>query len=321
MEKIKGTFILKLIVTGFILSGLTAMLVMKLLYSVGTITIPDMTGVPLEKAQKVGARVGIEIKVENEVDNNMYEKGCIVSQDMPPKSKIKKGRAIYVVVSKGSKIVPVPNVIGSLLSKAIIELKNSNVDTGYEASVSSFVVPQDVVIAQSPPAGESIPSGSQINILKSTGPRDFEFMMPDFSSRNISEVFSMMKQYALSISSISVQDDDALPSGSIISQSPEAGYKINKDTQIVLTASKQPDDQRLKQRLIKFSYRLENTDSPALVKINVLSLGGSETVYNEMTQPGKVINESATVRGDALVQFYVGPEVVKEAEFRLEDAQ
>lgn len=321
MEKIKGSFILKLIFIGFILFGLTAVLVMKLLFAVSTITLPDFTGTTLEKAQKMASRAGIEIKVENEIDSNMYDKGFIVSQDMPPKSKLKKGRAIYVVVSKGSKIVPVPSIIGSLMSKAVIELKNAFLDTGYETSVSSFITPNDTVIAQSPPAGENAPSGSTVNILKSTGPKDFEFMMPDFKGKNISDIYSIMKQYGLTIASLSVKDDEAQESGTIIIQSPESGYKINKDTPIIFTASIKPNDMKMKQRLIKFSYRLDNTTSPALVKINVLSLNGGETVYNEMTQPGRIVSESATVRGDALVQFFVGTQAVKEVEFKLEAGQ
>lgn len=321
MEKVKGSFILKLIFLGFILSCLTAALVMKFLFAVSTISLPDFTGTALEKAQKTASRSGIEIKVENEVDSNIYEKGLIVSQDMPPKSKIKKGRAIYVVVSKGSKIVPVPSVIGSLLSKAVIELKNAFLDAGYEAAVSSFVAPKDTVMAQSPPAGENAPSGSQVNVLKSTGPKDFEFMMPDFRGKNISDIYAIMKKYELTIASLSVQDDEKPESGTVISQSPDAGYKITKDTPITFTASKRPADLKLKQRLIKFSYRLENTTSPALVKIQVLSLQGSETVYNEMTPPDRIISESATVRGDALVQFFVGTQAVKEVEFKLEAGQ
>jgi serine/threonine-protein kinase len=321
MEKIKGSFILKLIFIGFILSGLTTALVMKLLFAVSTITLPDFTGVALEKAQKMGLRAGIDIKVENEVDSNMYEKGFIVSQDMPPKSKIKKGRAVYVVVSKGSKIVPVPSLIGSLMSKAVIDLKNAFLDTGYEASVSSYVTPEDVVMAQSPPAGENAPSGSQVNILKSTGPKDFEFMMPGFNHKNLSDIYAIMKTYGLAVASVKVQEDESLESGTIINQSPAAGYKIKKDTPVTFTASIRPNDLSLKQRLIKFSYRLDNTDSPALVKINVLSLGGSETVYNEMTQPGRIISASASVRGDAIVQFFVGTQAVKEVEFKLEAGQ
>ncbi|HRU40131.1 MAG TPA: PASTA domain-containing protein, partial [Candidatus Goldiibacteriota bacterium] len=97
MEKIKASYILKLIFIGIVLSGITAVAVMKFLFSIATISLPDFTGIELEKAVKTGEKLGIEVKVENEVDSNLYDKGRIVSQDMPAKSKLKKGRAVYVV--------------------------------------------------------------------------------------------------------------------------------------------------------------------------------------------------------------------------------
>jgi beta-lactam-binding protein with PASTA domain len=321
MEKVKFSFILKLVFIGFILSGISAVVVMKLLFAISTISMPDFTGLPLVKAQQIGSRVGVDVKVENEVDSNMYEKGCIVSQDMPPRSKIKKGRSIYVVVSRGSKIVPVPGVVGSLDSKAVVDLRNANLDTGYEASVSSFVAPKDMVIAQSPPADENVPTGSTINILKSSGPKKLEFLMPNFKGMNISGIYSAMKEYKLVISSLTVKDDDTMESGTVIDETPSAGYKINDETPVSFIVSKKTNDTKLRQRYIKFSYKQEGTNVPVLVKILVLSLNGSETVFNEMAQPGRVINESATVRGDALVQVFSGTQVIKEMEFKLEDAK
>ncbi len=266
-------------------------------------------------------RIGKEIKIDNEVDSNLYEKGCVVSQDIAPKSKMKKGRAVYVVVSRGSKIVPVPGLIGSLTSKAVIDLKNAFLDVGYEASVPSASVPENIIIAQSPPAGENVPSGSVINILKSSGPKKPSFIMPDFKGNNISVIYGAMKKYELVISGLSVKENDTLDSGSVLEQSPQAGSKIDRETPITFIVSKKPNDARLKQRLIKFTYRREDAGVPVLIKINVLSLNGSETVYNEMTQPGRLISASASVRGDALVQVFSGTKVVKEMDFKLEGGQ
>jgi beta-lactam-binding protein with PASTA domain len=321
MEKIKASFIFKLLFIGVFLSGVTAALVMKFMFSISTITIPDFSGLPLETAQKIAGRSGIEVKVENEVDSNLYEKGYVVSQDMPPRSTIKKGRAIYVVISKGSRMVVVPGIAGSLTSKAVIDLKNAFLDAGLETAVSSFVAPQDIIISQSPPDGENVPSGSTVNILKSTGPKKFDFMMPDFKGKNISDIYSIMKKYELFISDLTVQDNDNVDSGSVIDQSPEAGYKINKESPVSFIISKKPGDTALRKRLIKISYRQEKANVPSLVKINVLSLNGSETVYNEMTPPDKLINLSASVRGDALVQIFSGTQVIKEIEFKTENAQ
>ncbi|HRU38390.1 MAG TPA: PASTA domain-containing protein, partial [Candidatus Goldiibacteriota bacterium] len=142
------------------------------------------------------------------------------------------------------------------------------------------------------------------------------FLMPDFSATSISEIYNAIRKYNLSISSLNVEENKDLESGSIISQSPLPGIRINKETPISFTVSRRPGDSSLRQRLIKFSYKLENAVSPSLVKIQVLSLNGSETVYNEVTSPGRVINESATVCGDALVQVFVATKIDKEMEFK-----
>jgi serine/threonine-protein kinase len=316
MEKIKISYIFKIIFLGVIISIITAFAVMKLLINISVIYMPDLKGMPLEKAKNVTSRLGLELKIENEIDSNLFEKGSIISQDIPPKTKIKKGRTIYVVISRGSKIIKMPNISGLPLQKAIIELKNANLDTGLESSTSSFVFKENVIISQSPQPDENIPSGSKVNILKSTGQKKFSYMMPDFINKNIKDVFYILKKYNLHINNLNVEDNDNLESGTIIRQNPSYGCMINEQTLIDFTVSKKSDDIKLKKRFIKINYKNENTN-PVLIKIIILSLAGSEILYNEITQPGQQINLNATVRGDAIVQIYEGTNLIKQLEYNL----
>ena len=45
-------------------------------------------------------------------------------------------------------------------------------------------------------------------------------------------------------------------------------------------------------------------------------LNGSEIIYNDITQPQQKIRVNAKVRGDALVQVFIGTELLKEIEFK-----
>ena len=153
MSKVKFSFIIKLVFMGSLLSVLTAAFVMKFLFSISTITMPDFTGVPLENARKVAERLKLDLKVQDEVHSNIHQKGCIVTQLTKPKEKIKKGRIIYVIVSKGSKLVTVPRITGLLKSKAMINLKNSDLEEGYESEVSSRIYKENSIIAQAPAPG------------------------------------------------------------------------------------------------------------------------------------------------------------------------
>ncbi|MCX7698957.1 MAG: PASTA domain-containing protein [Candidatus Goldbacteria bacterium] len=316
MEKINVSYILKLIFLGIIISIITAFTVMKLLLSISVIYMPDLKGLQIEQAKKITSKLGLELKIENEIDSNLYEKGCIISQDIPPKTKIKRGRVIYVVVSRGSKIIEMPNIIGLPIQKAIIELKNANLEIGIEAAVSSFVFKENTIISQSPLPGENIPTGSKVNILKSIGPKKFNFMMPDFTNKNIKDVFNILKKYNLHINTLNTEDNNNLTSGTIIKQTPLPGHMVNEESKIGFTISKKSDDINLKKRFIKISYKHENTN-PTLIKIIVLSLNGSETLYNDITQPNQQITLDATVRGDAIVQIYEGNNLIKQIEYNL----
>ncbi len=315
MAKIKFSFILKLVFVGAILAGISAMVVMKLIFTMSTITMPDFTGIPLKNAENVAQRMGLEIKVEDRIHSNMYKEGHILSQSVKPRSHIKKGRVIHVVLSKGSKMVEVPPLIGLAGSKAALLLKNSDLMEGFKSETTSGIYREGVVMAQSPPAGENVPFNHQINILKSAGPKKPDYMMPGFLGKNISAAYGVLKEKKLFIEELNVKNDEGPESGTILSQDPPPGYKVNMDTPIILTISKRPSDTSLKQRLIRVNHRFTGYRVAKLVKVTVFSLNGSEIIYNKITQPGETISISARVRGDALVQFFVGTELIEEMAF------
>ncbi|HPI03680.1 MAG TPA: PASTA domain-containing protein [Candidatus Goldiibacteriota bacterium] len=317
MKKGNLSYILKLVFIGFIMFGISAAVVMKLVFSIGSISMPDFTGMNFEKAVKNAGRMGVDLKLEDEVYSNVYEKGIVVSQNVKPKVKIKKGRSVYAVVSRGSKMIRVPDVTGMIKAKAVLNLKNLDLGTGYDDSISSSIHKEDTVIAQFPAAGADVPFNENVSTLRSEGLKDEVFMMPDVKKKNIFDVYKALRKHDLTVEKINVEVNNDLPSGSIISQSPEAGYAVNKKTPIILNASNKEDDLSLKKRLIKVTFTLESADPlPKHVKISVLSLAGTEAIYNKVTTVNEKIEVQPVVRGDALVQIFVGNELVKEHEFK-----
>lgn len=321
MEKIKFTYILKLIATGVIVSGVTAGIVMKLALHLGAITLPDFSGMPLEKAQKQASRMGFDLKVEDHIPSPVVPKGSIISQNIKPRAQIKKGRAVYVMVSSGSKTVTVPDLANMTKSKAVVFLKNSDLEAGTDAAIYSSIYKEDTIIAQAPPAGAQLQANLGVNTLKSLGPGKPGYVMPDCKGKNITDIYKALARRNIFVKSLEVVDSEELESGTITGQSPDAGYKINEDSAITLTISKKPSDLSLKKRLIKIYYTFEGRDdnNAKLIRINVFSLNGSETVYSEMTEPGKSIGANAAVIGDAIVQVFLGTELLKETVYKAGD--
>ncbi len=317
MEKANKAFFFKLIIVGFFISIITALFVIKLIFSLSTITMPDFTGISFENAQKICSKLALELKVEDEIYSNIYEKGIVISQNLKPKSKIKKGRVVYVILSKGSKLVTTPDITNTLKSKAIIEIKNNDLDEGYESVIFSPIYKENFIIAQYPPPGVQIQFKSRINFLKSAGEKKQSFLMPDFLNQNIFSVYKILSSKKIFLNKLIIEDNENFNTGTIINQEPPYGHKINSDTQIILTATKKPSDTFLKKRLIKIVYTLTESNVARLIKINVFSLSGNETIFNDVIEPQKTISLNTNVIGDAYVQIFMGNELLKELEYKL----
>jgi serine/threonine-protein kinase len=313
MEKVKVSYILKLAVIGVLLMFISSAAITKIIFILSTISMPDFTGMPIDKAKRTASRMKIDLKIDDEIYSPLYKTGCLVSQDIQAHTDIKKGRAVYVVVSKGSKIVMIPDISARVKSDAVVQLRNAGLLEGYDTVVTSSMHADTTVIAQSPAPGQEAPAGIKINMLRSSGSRSTDYMMPELNGQNVFGVFSGLRGKNLVIEKLSVEPNEELPSGTILSQEPRPGYIVNSKTPVSLKASIKESDQTLKKRMITITYA--NTEAlPALIKINILSLNGSDTVYNEMAQPNEPININAAVRGQALVQIFNGKDLVKELE-------
>jgi|GEM_PF-1424369 len=317
MAEKKSVYIIKLALTGAILAVLTAMFTVKFVSSIGTINMPDLTGMDQEKAKAACARLKIDFKVSDTVFNAIYEPGKVINQSIKPKMPIKKGRTVYVTISKGSKMVTVPDIRGSLKSKALLTLKNSDLSYGAESSVKSQVYAENIIISQWPAPGTEVPFDHPVNTVRSLGRGTDNFVMPDWKGASVYEIYRSLRKTGLYIDKLEVKNDLSLPSGTVISQQPEPGYIVNKDIPISLTVSKIDSDLTLKKRLIRITYSVTSPDNvPKLLKITVLSLNGSETVYNKMTSPSDKVDIMAGVRGDAYAQFFVNGILESEQEYR-----
>lgn len=316
MQKSTISYILKLTVLGAALSLVTAALVTKFAFIASTINTPNFTGVHIDDARKTASKLGLELKIEDETYSGIYGENFVISQDVAPKSKIKKGRTVYITVSKGTKVVDIPDVTGNPAPKALINLKNSYLEEGLQSVVYSNIYKDSTVISQSPPPGAKVPFGYRVNLLKSAGVKNPVFVMPKLIDTLIYDANILLRNNALFIEKVSVENNEELPSGTIISQTPEPGWPVDADTPISLVITKKESDASLKRRLVRIPYTLGGTSTPKFIKITVFSLSGSETVYNEITSPGTALNINATIMGDAIAQVFMDKELVKELEYK-----
>ncbi|MCX7913376.1 MAG: PASTA domain-containing protein [Thermodesulfovibrionales bacterium] len=132
-----------------------------------TIIMPDLRGMDLNGAQRLLDSYKLLVRIDGEEYDHIVSQGLILKQDIPPGSKIKEGREVGIILSKGPRIKNVPNLLGKSLEEGEALLKERGLKLNKIIFVHSETVEKNVIIAQRPEPVES--GGNQFNIIVSLG--------------------------------------------------------------------------------------------------------------------------------------------------------
>ncbi|MDV9190955.1 Stk1 family PASTA domain-containing Ser/Thr kinase [Streptomyces sp. SR27] len=125
------------------------------------IDVPDVTGETVEAATATLQEAGLTVRVAPERVNSPEDAGAVAAQSLAEGSRAAEGDTITLTVSKGPKLVPVPDVTDSSTDEARTALE----DAGFEVEVKkSFPYLGDTVSGQSVEGGSTAPEGSTVTI-------------------------------------------------------------------------------------------------------------------------------------------------------------
>jgi len=170
-------FIFKLfLTTAFIIfvvgaGAVCGFLVFQNMFDVSDTVVPSVTGDELNVAQEKLYDAGLKIYVSGEEFNERVSRNKIIAQDPASGAKVKKNREIYVVVSKGSKVIAltIPDLKNKKLKEATALIEEYDLILGRITYTNHFSVPKDMVIAQTPEPGNVKINSKEVNLLVSKG--------------------------------------------------------------------------------------------------------------------------------------------------------
>jgi len=158
----------------FVVGGgaLTALLAFQNMFDVSDTVVPSVIGDELNVAQEKLYDAGLKIYVSGEEFDERISRNKIIAQDPGSGVKVKKNREIYVVVSKGSKVIAlnIPDLKNKELKEAAVIIEEFGLIVGRITYTNHFTVPKDVVIAQTPEPGNINSNSKDVNLLVSKGP-------------------------------------------------------------------------------------------------------------------------------------------------------
>ncbi len=188
--------------------------------------LPDVTEKPLSEAIEILEREGFRPIVHDSVFNENYSRGTVIRQNPMPFSVVKKGRRVYLVVSRGTRPIVVPNLVGKTPQDAEFILKESFLKVGKTYYDFSRDFPKGVVFRQSIQPGDTVLPGTLLNITVSLGPPPEAEKMPNLVGKSLMVARKELRVLEVPIKRIVYQYEPSLVPETVLHQSVPVGTPL-----------------------------------------------------------------------------------------------
>lgn len=303
-------FVLMLVYVTLFLVVSTFMLV-KLTQPAGKVSVPDVTGKKF--TQVYNSLIQKELKpVLTFKDAGDIDAGLVLRQHPVAGAIVSRESRIKLVVSRNAQKVELPPLVGDELVIAKNKLKTLNIgerkislETGVISYVPSESHAENVVIAQSPKAGESVTPDSRVNLLVSMGSVKPEMKMPDVVTQHIDLSFDLLLSYGVNIEQEVVDTDDINQSGVILEQNPAAGSTLSKGDTVKLKVAFFERDMNYYAAYEKVSVIVKKSkeEKPSLYEAWIDDDSQKRVRFSKMCMPGEEISFVFYRKGNARVEL------------------
>jgi beta-lactam-binding protein with PASTA domain/tRNA A-37 threonylcarbamoyl transferase component Bud32 len=200
----------------------------------GEVRVPDVRGETLDDAQSRLADAGFEYRVIQETSDSV-DAGKATRTDPAAGSLAQRGSEVKLYVSAGKEQVVIPDVSGQDAVDAANALGAKSLSVERVAQPSD-TVEEGKVIGTNPAAGQSVPKGSKIQLIVSSG-KD-QVTVPNLYGRTQSEAMADLQNLGLTGTARSVFNCEPGSSGKVIAQSPSAGSRVDKGSNVDMSVCK-----------------------------------------------------------------------------------
>lgn len=212
--------------------------IMPYVVDVDKVEVPDIRRRGMAEAAAYLKRIGLRVVTRDSVFHDRLAVGTIVEQDPAPRSKqIKKGRRVFVDVSKGRRLYEVPQLIGVGERDAYLQLQTQKLRMGRIYYVSSASAPPGAVIRQHPQAFARMQRGERVDLEISSGSPLDPKRVPRLLGLTIDVVEDSLSKYEMDQGEINERLDLGSPPGVVLSQNPRPGSLHMRHTKINIVIS------------------------------------------------------------------------------------
>lgn len=201
------------------------------------VDVPDLVGLTTEAARNLLEERGLVAGAITGEPSEEFEAGIVVSHEPVAGAAVPEGSDVSLVVSEGTpvEIVAVPNVVDLSEDVARDELGDVGLEVGAVSEENSTTGDIGVVLAQDPPAGSEVESGSSVDLVVSIGT-----IVPDVTGLSMAAAVAELDEAGLAEGTTTEETSASVDEGLIISQDPGSGVNVSPGSTVDLIVSSGP---------------------------------------------------------------------------------
>jgi beta-lactam-binding protein with PASTA domain len=312
--------VLKIAVLFFVFAavvGASAYLTLTMIIkSEDTVVVPNLKGKNIVYTLELLTDLGLNTKVEGSEFSADMPKNNVIFQEPEPGSEIKKGRDVRIIISKGPKSIPMPNLEKLPVQQARIILEENSLCQGQLSSTYNNHIKKNSVITQVPSAGTMITRNQCIDLLVSLGTRPQKYRMPDLEGRSLDSAIPLIENNNLTLGKIKSVFYKDKPLNTIIDQEPLSGYSIKEGAAVNIVINRKPN-RKDHDNLVGssggnfFRYRVNDGFLKRHIRVVLNSFGVSSTIFDEFVQPGTEIRLIIPSNDNTTLFLYEDDKLIK----------
>jgi serine/threonine-protein kinase len=162
------------------------------------------------------------------------ESGVVTAQAPKGGQRLVEGSFVRINVSRGSRPVQVPSVIGQPYASAESALRGIGLVVARQEIDSND--PAGNVVSQSPAPGNTAAKGSTVTLQVSKGPQSTA--LPDVTNQDADSARAALEELKFKVKVVRQDTTDPLEDNVVISQSPDAGTEADPGSTVTLTVGR-----------------------------------------------------------------------------------
>ncbi len=252
------------------------------------VEVPNLINKSLVEAHDILKDTGLKLDVAGGRYSSLVPKDSVISQDPAPGHVVKSTRTVRVILSRGTKLIRVPDVTGRDVRQAEVALAEVGLKPASEVRIH-YAARRDIVVGQDPPAGELLPREGGVHLLVSRGAPRITYAMPNLVGRSLDDVTDIVNRLNLRISNRREPHEDT-PEDVVFYQDPLPGTAIVEGDTVrtkVSASGELPEWEFFQGAVIRYDV------PPGLtrrrVRIDVQDAEERWTEFNSLVDPGTTL--------------------------------